>query len=80
MMSGPANVDGLGPNWPEYRIIRDMRCSAVMAQGVTGRWQFIGQRGSYPAQVDGPMAFALNAIDFRKYKGGFDLLVDLPES
>lgn len=77
MMSGLANADGLGGAWAEYRIIRDIPCSAVMAAVKGGRWQFMGQKGSLTAANDGPLAFAVNAIDYRNYKGYFDLVVEV---
>ncbi len=65
MFSGPANADGLGPNWPEYRIIKDIPCSAVMGAVKDTKWQFIGQHAFYTAPKDGPLVLALNAIDYR---------------
>lgn len=80
MMSGPANADGLGPNWPEYRIIKDIPCSAVMGAVKDAKWQFIGQHAFYTAPKDGPFMLALNAIDYRNYKGYFDLVIQVPEN
>jgi len=80
MFSGAANADGLGPNWPEYRIIKDIPCSAVMGAVKDAKWQFIGQHAFYTAPKDGPMVLALNAIDYRNYKGYFDLVIDVPEN
>ena len=80
MMSGPATADGLGPNWPEYRIIKDIPCSAVMGAVKDTKWQFIGQQAFYTAPKDGPLMLALNAIDYRNYKGYFDLVIRVPEN
>jgi hypothetical protein len=80
MMSGPANADGLGPNWPEYRIIKDIPCSAVMGAVKDAKWQFIGQHAFYTAPKDGPFMLALNAIDYRNYKGYFDVVIQVPEN
>lgn len=80
MMSGPATADGLGNAWAEYRIIKNIPCSAVMATVQNNNdWKFIGQNGMYTAPQDGALAFALNAIDYRNYKGYFDLVVRVPE-
>ena len=80
MFSGAANADGLGPNWPEYRIIKDIPCSAVMGAVKDTKWQFIGQHAIYTAPKDGPLVLALNAIDYRNYKGYFDLVIQVPEN
>lgn len=80
MMSGPATADGLGAAWPEYRIIKDIPCSAVMAAVQGGDWKFIGQNGAYTAMRDGPLLFALNAIDYSNYKGYFDIVVQVPDN
>lgn len=80
MFSGAANADGLGPNWPEYRIIKDIPCSAVMGAVKDAKWQFIGQHAFYTAPKDGPLVLALNAIDYRNYKGYFDLVIQVPEN
>ena len=79
MMSGLANADGLGPNWPEYRIVPYIPCSAVMARVADGPWQLAGKYSRFKVQKDGPLALALNAIDYRNYKGYFDLVVEVPE-
>jgi len=42
-------------------------------------WKFIGQNGVYTAAQDGALVFALNAIDYRNYKGYFDLVVRVPD-
>ncbi len=78
MMSGPANADGLGNNWAEYRIIQGIPCSAVMGCIKDGNWKFIGQNAQFTADKDGPLSFALNAIDYRNYKGYFDIVVEVP--
>jgi hypothetical protein len=64
----------------EYRIVQGIPRSAVMAQLVGSRWQFVGQKASFTALSDGPLSFALNATDFRNYKGCFDTVVEVPES
>ena len=79
MFSGAANADGLGPNWPEYRVIKDIPCSAVMGAVKDARWQFIGQNAFYTAPRDGAFMLALNAIDYQNYKGYFDLVIRVPE-
>lgn len=79
MFSGPANADGLGPNWPEYRVVKDIPCSAVMGAVKDARWQFIGQNAFYTAPKEGPFMLALNAIDYRNYKGYFDVVIQVPE-
>lgn len=79
-MSGPANADGLGGNWPEYRVVLTIPCSAVMAKVMGGNWQFVGQKASFTASKDGQIAFALNAIDYRNYKGCFDIVLEVPDS
>ena len=78
MFSGAANADGLGNAWPEYRIVPGIPCSAVMAGIKDSSWQFIGQNKSYMAPKDGPLVIALNAIDYRNYKGYFDLVIEVP--
>ena len=78
MMSGSANADGLGDAWAEYRIVPTIPCSAMMGGVKDTNWQFIGQSASYTAPTDGPMMFALNAIDSRNYKGYFDVVVQVP--
>jgi TPR repeat protein len=80
MMSGPANADGLGNAWAEYRVVPDIPCSAVMAGVKDSKWQFIGQSSSYTAPKDGPLLFALNGRDYKNYKGYFDLVVQVPEN
>lgn len=80
MMSGPATADGLGNAWAEYRIVRDIPCSAVMAGVKESQWKFIGQHGVYTAPKDGPLLFALNAIDYANYKGYFDITVEVPDN
>jgi TPR repeat protein len=79
MMSGLADADGLGPNWPEYRIVPYIPCSAVMAQVVGTPWQLVGKSNRLTARENGPLALALNAIDYRNYKGYFDLVVEVPD-
>jgi TPR repeat protein len=79
MMSGLADADGLGPNWPEYRIVPYIPCSAVMARVADGPWQLAGKQAKYKVQKDGLLALALNAIDYRNYKGYFDLVIEVPE-
>jgi len=78
MMSGPANANGLGNAWAEYRIVPTIPCSAVMAGSKDAEWQFIGQSRSFTAPKDGPIVFGLNGIDYRNYKGYFDLVVEVP--
>jgi TPR repeat protein len=80
MFSGPANADGLGPNWPEYRFVKSIPCSAVMAAVKNSDWKFIGQHNFYTALKEGPLLFAINAIDYRNYKGYFDLVVQVPDN
>lgn len=79
MMSGLANADGLGNNWQEYAYIKGIPCSAVMAEVKDGSWQFIGQKNSLTAAKDGALVFAVNGIDYRNYKGYFDLVVQVPD-
>jgi TPR repeat protein len=79
MMSGLADADGLGPNWPEYRIVPSIPCSAVMARVADGPWQLAGKHAKYRVPKDGPLSLALNAIDYRNYKGYFDLVIEVPE-
>jgi TPR repeat protein len=80
MMSGPATADGLGNNWQEYAIIKGIPCSSVIAT-VKGSndWKFIGQSSTYTAANEGQLALALNAIDYRNYKGYFDVVVQVQE-
>ena len=80
MMSGAANADGLGNAWAEYRKVRSIPCSAVMAAVKNGEWQFIGQSAAYTAPKDGPLLLALNAIDYMNYKGYFDIVVRVPDN
>jgi TPR repeat protein len=79
MFSGMANADGLGGSWQEYTFVKGIPCSAVMARVKDGTWQFIGQQNSFTASKDGPLYFALNGIDYRNYKGYFDIVVQVPE-
>ncbi len=72
------NADGLGNNWAEYRIVQGIPCSAVMGCIKDGSWKFIGQNAQFTADKDGPLSFALNAIDYRNYKGYFDIVVEVP--
>jgi TPR repeat protein len=79
MMSGAANADGL-VGWAEYRIVPTIPCSAVMAGIKDDSWQFIGQSKAFTAPKDGPVYFGVNGIDYRNYKGYFDLVVEVPVS
>ena len=79
MASGMATADGLGNSWQEYAIVKGIPCSAVVAAVKGSNWQFIGQHASYTAQNAGPMALALNAIDYRSYKGYFDVVLKVGE-
>jgi TPR repeat protein len=79
MFSGLANADGLGNSYQEYTFIKGIPCSSVMAEIKDGNWQFIGQKNSFTATKDGPLVFALNGIDYRNYKGYFDIVVQVPE-
>ena len=81
MMSGAATADGLGNSWQEYAIIKGIPCSSVIAT-VKGSndWKFIGQNNNYTAANDGQLALALNAIDYRNYKGYFDVVVSVPDN
>lgn len=80
MFSGLATADGLGNSWQEYALIKGIPCSAVMAEIKDGNWQFIGQKNSFTADKDGPFVFALNGIDYRNYKGYFDIVVEVSEN
>ena len=69
MFSGPANANGLGNAWPEYRIIPNIPTSAVIGRIGDSPWQLIGSRAQIAAPKGGPVAFALNARDRQSYKG-----------
>jgi TPR repeat protein len=79
MMSGMANADGLGANWPEYRIVPNIPTSAVMGKIGDSPWQLVGTSAQITASKNGPLAFGLNAIDYRNYKGYFDVVVEVPD-
>jgi TPR repeat protein len=79
MMSGAADADGLGTQWPQYRIVPYIPCSAVMGKIGDGPWQFVGKHAQLIAEKDGPLALALNGIDYRNYKGYFDLVVEVAD-
>ncbi len=81
MISGLANADGLGNSWQEYTIIKGIPCSSVIA-GLkdANDWKFIGTAGTYTAAKDGPLVLALNAIDYRNYRGYFDVVIKVPEN
>ncbi|MDQ6761289.1 MAG: sel1 repeat family protein [Bacteroidota bacterium] len=80
MMSGMATADGLGNSWQEYAIVKGIPCSAVIAAVKGSDWKFIGQRASYTAPKEGPLGLAINAIDYRNYKGYFDVVVRVPDN
>lgn len=79
MFSGPANADGLGPQWPEYRVVKNLPTSALIGKIGDTPWQLVGTRAQIAASKDGPLALALNAIDYRNYKGYFDVVVEVPD-
>ena len=60
--------------------MKSIPCSAVMVAVKNSDWQFVGQYNSFTATKEGPLLFALNAIDYRNYKGYFDLVVQVPEN
>ena len=77
--SGIANANGLGDAWPEYRLIKTIPCSAVMAAVKDADWYFIGQSATYIAPQNGPIAFAVNGIDYMQYKGYFDIVIEVQD-
>jgi hypothetical protein len=79
MMSGLANADGLGPNYPEYRLVPSIPCAAVMARVGDGPWQFVGVNSTLTAAQDGAFSLAINAKDARAYKGYFDIVIEVAD-
>jgi len=79
MFSGLANANGLGSQWPEYRAVPNFPTSAVIGKIGDSPWQFVGTRAQITASKAGPLALALNAIDYRNYKGHFDVVVEVPD-
>jgi TPR repeat protein len=79
LFGGAANADGLGSQWPEYRIVPNFSTSALIAKIGDSQWQFVGTRAHITASKGGPLAFALNAVDYRNYKGYFDVVVEIPD-
>jgi TPR repeat protein len=79
MFSGAANANGLGAQWPEYRAVANLPTSAVIGRVGDSPWQFLGTNGQITALKDGPLVLALNAIDYRNYKGYFDVVVEAPD-
>jgi len=79
MFGGPANADGLGSQWPEYRVVPNFPTSALIGKIGDSPWQLVGTRAHITASKGGPLAFALNAVDYRNYKGYFDVVVEIPD-
>ena len=79
MFSGAANANGLGAAWPEYRIIPNIPTSALIGKVGDSSWQLVGTRAEIAAPKDGPLAFGLNARDYRNYKGYFDVVVEVAD-
>jgi len=79
MFSGMANANGLGTQWAEYRVVKNLPTSSVVGRIGDAPWELVGTRARITASKDGPLALAINAIDYRNYKGYFDLVVEVAD-